>query len=80
MKISLQLRLRSRASTSAAQWRLLVETWSNLNFGAARGGLWRPPRASTLLRRRSGMRRCGQSPWSHQAGARGAVLKQGRRP
>ena len=48
-------------------------------FGAFCGDVRRPRRASKLLGRRSGVRRSGLSPWSHQAGAWGGVLRQGGR-
>ncbi len=47
-----------------------------LSFRAAGGGLLRPRRASTLLRRCSGVRRSGLSLEMVQRGGRGAVLSQ----
>ena len=51
--------------------------WRLVNFGAASGALLRPPQASKLLRRRSGICGGGLSLRSHQAGSWGGVLQQG---
>lgn len=56
------------------------DTWQLLSVGAARGALRRPRRASTMLRRRSRVRRSGESPRRRRTGRRGAVLRQGRGP
>ena len=53
--------------------------WKPLVFATAGGGLLGPRPDSTLRRRRSGVRRGGLSPRSHQPGGWGAVLKRGRR-
>ena len=58
-------------------WWLKAE--HTLNFGAARGGLLGPRRASKRLRLRSGVRRSGLGRGSHQTGAWGGVVTQGRR-
>ena len=62
-------------------------TGSHRNLGAGFGELRRaaasfggPLQASKELRPHSGVRRSGESPRRHQAGAWGAVFKQGRRP
>ena len=64
---------RSRAAAGA---RLPVGGAASSAFGTARAELRRPRRASTLLRRRSGVRGRGLSPWSHQAGRWSAVVLQ----
>ena len=48
-----------------------------VSLGAACGELRRPPRASTLLRRRSGVRRRAPSLQTAQGGRRAAALKPG---
>ena len=58
-------RLRERRAVSAellGQRHLtFAKSGRKVNFGAARGGLRRPPRASEMRRRRSGVRRGGLS-------------------
>ena len=59
---------RSRAEPPAS--------WARAEEEAGSGG---PGRASKRLRRRSGVSRSALGPWSHRAGRRGAVVKEGRR-
>ena len=58
---------------------LLVEGGKSSTLGRPEAGCWRPRRASKGLRLLSGVRRQSLSPWSHQAGRRGTVVRQGRR-